>query len=135
MAKRTQKVGIVGKYGTRYGASLRKIAKKFEVLSHSKYTCPFCGKDSVKRQAGGIWNCKACKKTIVGGCWQLATSAATAVRQTIHRLKKLKGTDVTPAPEKVKQVKDKTAEAGSKAAAKAGSATAKPTAEKKTQKK
>ncbi|VDO80990.1 unnamed protein product [Haemonchus placei] len=30
MAKRTKKVGIVGKYGTRYGASLRKMVKKME---------------------------------------------------------------------------------------------------------
>lgn len=44
MAKRTKKVGIVGKYGTRYGAALRKIAKKMEVTAHSKYTCSFCGK-------------------------------------------------------------------------------------------
>jgi len=29
MAKRTKKAGIVGKYGTRYGASLRKVVKKF----------------------------------------------------------------------------------------------------------
>lgn len=28
MAKRTRKVGITGKYGTRYGASLRKVVKK-----------------------------------------------------------------------------------------------------------
>lgn len=43
-AKRTKKVGIVGKYGTRYGASLRKDIKKMEVTQHSKYTCSFCGK-------------------------------------------------------------------------------------------
>ena len=43
-AKRTKKVGIVGKYGTRYGASLRKIIKKMEVSQHSKYFCNFCGK-------------------------------------------------------------------------------------------
>ncbi|GLJ37954.1 hypothetical protein SUGI_0772490 [Cryptomeria japonica] len=35
-AKRTKKVGIVGKYGTRYGASLRKQIKKMEVSQHSK---------------------------------------------------------------------------------------------------
>merc|ERR1712131_286775 len=34
MAKRTKKVGIVGKYGTRYVASLRKIVKKMEVSQH-----------------------------------------------------------------------------------------------------
>lgn len=44
MAKRTKKVGIVGKYGNRYGASLRKDIKKFEVWQHSTYTCAFCGK-------------------------------------------------------------------------------------------
>uniref|UniRef100_A0A8C6Y216 Ribosomal protein L37a n=1 Tax=Naja naja TaxID=35670 RepID=A0A8C6Y216_NAJNA len=44
MAKRTKKVGIVGKYGTRYGASLRKMVKKIEISQHAKYTCSFCGK-------------------------------------------------------------------------------------------
>lgn len=44
MAKRTQKVGIVGKYGTRYGGALRKIAKKYETSQHMTYTCGFCGK-------------------------------------------------------------------------------------------
>lgn len=43
-SKRTKKVGIVGKYGTRYGASLRKQIKKIEVSQHSKYFCSFCGK-------------------------------------------------------------------------------------------
>eukprot|EP00516_Mucochytrium_quahogii_P004202 CAMPEP_0203745166 /NCGR_PEP_ID=MMETSP0098-20131031/995_1 /ASSEMBLY_ACC=CAM_ASM_000208 /TAXON_ID=96639 /ORGANISM=" , Strain NY0313808BC1" /LENGTH=55 /DNA_ID=CAMNT_0050632873 /DNA_START=235 /DNA_END=399 /DNA_ORIENTATION=- len=55
MAKRTKKVGICGKYGTRYGASLRKTIKRMEVSQHSKYTCQFCGKDAMKRTAVGIW--------------------------------------------------------------------------------
>jgi ribosomal protein eL43 len=52
MAKRTKKVGITGKYGTRYGASLRKTVKKMEISQHSKYTCTFCGKDKMKRTVG-----------------------------------------------------------------------------------
>lgn len=44
--KRTKKVGITGKYGTRYGASLRKTVKKMEVWQHGTYTCDFCGKVS-----------------------------------------------------------------------------------------
>lgn len=44
MAKRTKKVGIVGKYGTRYGSAIRKILKKFELQQHARYVCPSCGK-------------------------------------------------------------------------------------------
>ena len=69
MAKRTKKVGICGKYGTRYGASLRKIIKKFEITQHAKYVSPFSGKESVKRQAVGIWKCKSTGKKIAGGAW------------------------------------------------------------------
>lgn len=54
-SKRTKKVGITGKYGTRYGASLRKIIKKMEVSQHSKFFCPFCGK--VRRLACLAWDC------------------------------------------------------------------------------
>lgn len=121
MGKRTKKVGISGKYGTRYGASLRKIVRKIEVTQHAtvsifawkrvhvhggvsfaaagssthvdisyilQYTCVFCGKESVKRQAVGIWNCKHCKKTQTGGAFMLATAAAATVRSNIARLRK-----------------------------------------------
>lgn len=93
-AKRTKKVGIVGKYGTRYGASLRKMVKKIEISQHAKYTCSFCGKvrrapdtglesscgfcevevfvsvqTKMKRKAVGIWHCGSCMKTVAGGAW------------------------------------------------------------------
>jgi len=89
MARRTKKVGICGKYGVRYGASLRKQIKKFEITQHAKYTCHFCGKDAVKRRAVGIWGCKSCKKIMAGGAWVLNTSAAATVRSTVRRLREL----------------------------------------------
>ena len=46
MAKRTKKVGICGKFGTRYGAAQRKTIKKFEITQRATYTCSFCGKVS-----------------------------------------------------------------------------------------
>jgi len=90
MTKRTQKVGITGKYATRYGASLRKTVKKMEVSQHATYTCPFCGKDSLKRQCVGIWHCKGCRKTIAGGAWTHSTTAAVTVRSAIRRLREIR---------------------------------------------
>merc|ERR1712139_345501 len=92
MAKRTKKVGVVGKYGTRYGASLRKTVKKMEITQHAKYTCTFCGKDNMKRQAVGIWKCgtKNCSITVAGGAWNYSTTAAASVRSAIRRLREMK---------------------------------------------
>jgi len=87
MSKRTKKVGIVGKYGTRYGASLRKQIKKMEVSQHSKYFCQFCGKTAMKRVVVGIWGCKACKKVQAGGAYVLNTASSVTVRSTIRRLR------------------------------------------------
>merc|ERR1712033_121234 len=90
MAKRTKKGGIVGKYGTRYGASLRKTVKKMEVTQHSTYVCPFCGKVAMKRKAVGIWSCNRCAKVVAGGAWAYSTTAAAQVRSAIRRLREMK---------------------------------------------
>ncbi|ROT40501.1 ribosomal L37ae family protein [Sodiomyces alkalinus F11] len=89
MAKRTKKVGVTGKYGTRYGASLRKQVKKMEISQHATYTCTFCGKPTVKRHSTGIWNCKSCRKTVAGGAYTVATPAAAAMRSTLRRLREI----------------------------------------------
>lgn len=99
----------MGKYGTRYGASIRKMVKKIEVQQHSRYTCPFCGKDAVKRVAVGIWHCRGCNKTTAGGAWaqtykfliflrrtltnsliSFRTTAAATVRSSIRRLREMR---------------------------------------------
>ena len=89
MGKRTKKVGITGKYGTRYGSTLRKLLRKIEVSQHGTYLCPFCGKHTVKRDSAGIWKCRACKKVMAGGAYSLSTAAAVTVRSTISRLRKV----------------------------------------------
>lgn len=89
MGKRTKKVGITGKYGTRYGSTLRKLVKKIEISQHSTYRCVFCGKDSVKRSCVGIWNCRSCRKVMAGGAYTLSTASAITVRSTIGRLRKV----------------------------------------------
>ena len=89
MGKRTKKVGITGKYGTRYGSTLRKLVRKIEVSQHSTYRCVFCGKDSVKRTCVGIWECKSCRKVLAGGAYTLSTPSAVTVRSNIARLRRM----------------------------------------------
>ncbi|XP_077887359.1 large ribosomal subunit protein eL43 [Ictidomys tridecemlineatus] len=89
-AKRTKKVGIIGKYGTRYGASLWKIVKKIKISQHAKYTCSFCGKTMRKSWALGIWHCSPCMKTVAGGTWTYNTTSAITVKSAIRRPKELK---------------------------------------------
>jgi len=83
---------VVGKYGTRYGASLRKTVKKMEITQHSKFLCDFCGKDKMIRKAVGIWYCydKNCRIKFAGGAWSLNTTAAASVRSAIRRLRDMK---------------------------------------------
>ena len=88
MENRTAKVGITGKYGTRYGQKLRKQVKAIEILQRMKSICPFCGKTSIKREAVGIWKCRACIRSIAGGAFEFITTAATTAKTTINRLKK-----------------------------------------------
>ena len=88
MENRTAKVGITGKYGTRYGQKLRKQVKAIEILQKAKSICPFCGKTSIRREAVGIWKCRACRRSIAGGAFEFTTTAATTAKTTINRLKK-----------------------------------------------
>ena len=88
MGIRTKKVGITGKYATRYGQKLRKQVKAIEILQRVKSICPFCGKKSIRREATGIWKCWGCRRAIAGGAWEFVTTAATTAKTTINRLKK-----------------------------------------------
>ncbi|KAM4857759.1 large ribosomal subunit protein eL43-like [Urocitellus parryii] len=91
-AKCTKKVG---KYGTRYGASLQKMVKKIDISQHAKYTCSFCGKTKMKRWAVGFWHCGSCTKTVAVGAWTYNTTSAVTVKSAIRRLKELKDYHIT----------------------------------------
>lgn len=89
MAKRTVKMGVMGRYGTRYGANPRKRAKKLEISQHARHFCSFCGKFAFKRKAVGIWRCDPCAKTVSGGAYTLNTPNSSTVRSTVRRLREL----------------------------------------------
>ncbi len=94
MTKRTTKMGVMGRYGPRYGANPRKRVKKLEISQHAKHFCSFCGKFAFKRKAVGIWRCtvSSCGRTQAGGAYTLATPNSTTVRSTVRRLRELSQT-------------------------------------------
>ena len=104
MGIRTKKVGITGKYATRYGQKLRKQVKAIEILQRVKSICPFCGKKSIRREAAGIWKCRGCRRAIAGGAWEFVTTAATTAKTTINRLKK--NLESRKKPEKEREEED-----------------------------
>jgi hypothetical protein len=50
-----------------------------EITQHASFTCSFCGKDTMRRQAVGIWHCGGCKKTVAGGAWTVKCVSCFAV--------------------------------------------------------
>jgi len=53
-------------FGPRYGRTLKKQFDLIERLQRAKHKCPFCQKNSVKRIAVGIWECRKCDKKFTG---------------------------------------------------------------------
>ncbi|KAM5291263.1 large ribosomal subunit protein eL43-like [Glossophaga mutica] len=90
MAKCNKKVGIIGNYGACCGTSLGKMVKKIDISQYAKYTCSFCGKTKMKRQAVGILHRGSCMKMVACCAWTYYTNSAIAVKSAIRRLKELK---------------------------------------------
>ena len=63
----TKKVGVAGKYGPRYGLSIRK--RIIDVEAKKSKVCPACNKKQLKRVASGIWECRKCRKKFAGGAY------------------------------------------------------------------
>ena len=68
---RTKKVKSAGRFGPRYGKSVRKKITEIESKQHKKQICPFCKKPKLKRLSKGIWKCKKCKKKFAGPTFTL----------------------------------------------------------------
>ena len=66
---RTIKTKSTGRFGSRYGKSVRKRILAVESRQKKKQKCPYCQKKSVKRKAAGIWYCNACKKTFTANAY------------------------------------------------------------------
>ena len=60
MSKRTKKVGTSGRFGPRYGVTVRKRIADVEALTKGRHECPVCHGIALGRSATGIWICRRC---------------------------------------------------------------------------
>ncbi len=64
---RKKVVGITGRYGARYGMTVRRRAQKILEKRYEKIACPRCGKMVLmKRLSVGVWSCPLCGYTYAG---------------------------------------------------------------------
>ncbi|MBI4020515.1 MAG: 50S ribosomal protein L37ae [Candidatus Aenigmarchaeota archaeon] len=68
---RTKKVGITGRYGVRYGRSIKQRALEVERESKKPHTCPRCLKaGKLGRVTAGVWECSKCGLKFAGKAYK-----------------------------------------------------------------
>lgn len=75
MARRTKKVGRTGRFGARYGLSVRRRLKAIEDVQFRTHRCPRCLTGRLKRPSTAIWACRKCGHKFAGGAYVPATGA------------------------------------------------------------
>ncbi|RLI98643.1 MAG: 50S ribosomal protein L37ae [Candidatus Aenigmatarchaeota archaeon] len=67
---RTKKIGAAGKFGPRYGKSVKDRFREVHKASKKPHKCPNCLKPGFKRVASGIWVCNKCGHKMAGKAYK-----------------------------------------------------------------
>ncbi len=82
---RTKKAGRAGRFGARYGSTVRRRVAKIEEVEKALHKCPSCQTKAVRRVSTGIWKCRKCDHTFTGGAYSPATDAQKILRSLRER--------------------------------------------------
>ena len=69
MSQGTKKVGSTGRFGPRYGVSVRRRLGAVENKQKQKFECPSCSKTNVIRVSTGIYSCNSCGYQFASGAY------------------------------------------------------------------
>ena len=64
-----KKTGSAGRFGPRYGKTIRQKIANVEKKQRLKQPCPYCKKTAVKRISMGIFVCKRCDSKFTAGAY------------------------------------------------------------------
>jgi large subunit ribosomal protein L37Ae len=71
MTNKLKKVKAAGRFGVRYGRSVRSKMAEVETKQRKKQKCPYCKKSGIKRLSKGIWHCLKCNKKFASDTYYL----------------------------------------------------------------
>lgn len=86
MGGNTKKVGITGRFGARYGSTVRKRVRKVEERMKQPHKCPRCLTKAVHRLAVGIWQCRKCNLKFSGGAYMPETAEGRKATRGTKRI-------------------------------------------------
>jgi large subunit ribosomal protein L37Ae len=62
----TRIVGSTGRFGARYGKTIRTKVLEIEKKQRTIQKCPYCKAQKVSRSSAGIWKCFKCNAKFTG---------------------------------------------------------------------
>jgi len=84
--KRKKRVGSAGRFGARYGVTVRKRVARIEAELRDRHVCERCKSGTVKRVSAGVWRCRKCDFTFAGGAYSPGTKLGEVAARDVRRL-------------------------------------------------
>lgn len=81
----TKKVSSTGRFGARYGVTIKKRVLKIEQKQKQKHVCPSCGFAKVKRKSRGIFECRKCSHVFAGGAFLPQTLSGGIIKKMVSQ--------------------------------------------------
>ena len=84
MSKRKPTLAV-GRFGARYGRTVRKRIGQIEAEMRRKHRCQNCSSLTVKRVSVGVWKCTKCELTFSGGAYSPSSSQGEIAKRSIRK--------------------------------------------------